>query len=335
MLTHVHRHQQHHRCTCVGTGAPTIVTNESVNNVGTTATEVSISIIIVWYCTICRHNCTMQRCYHLAVHFINYRLACSIDTRLLLTALATAAERVHYHPVNALPLHSFLFNLPPPFFFHSRQPHDYTMHRTSRIAQAWRCTPEENRVLLFDGSLLHGVVPSAPASAATNDNGEKDDSGAGAADSDPARITLMLGWWASATPPILSPPPDDDGLNVGPNMPMPTYQPPSPRPSSSSSGSSAASANSASTKRKGHAAAAATDNDTSGGGGGAPPEWIADMAAPVLSSAAASASANGTSSGGGNTVPAELEHCANVWCAVKGSDCSDPVEGSAGTWRCV
>ena len=48
---------------------------------------------------------------------------------------------------------------------------------------AWLCPPQTNRLLLFDGSLLHGVVPHID-----NSRHEAPDS---------PRVTLMIGWWGS------------------------------------------------------------------------------------------------------------------------------------------
>lgn len=65
---------------------------------------------------------------------------------------------------------------------------------------AWMCPPKTNRLLLFEGSLLHGVVPHIKREE--NQEHEKQDlcmsSGVGknttAAVS--PRVTLMIGWWA-------------------------------------------------------------------------------------------------------------------------------------------
>ena len=51
---------------------------------------------------------------------------------------------------------------------------------------AWLCTPKVNRLLAFDGSLLHGVVPPAPPDT---------DRPLPEAAMAQKRITLMLGWW--------------------------------------------------------------------------------------------------------------------------------------------
>ena len=48
-------------------------------------------------------------------------------------------------------------------------------------AAGWLCAPRANRLLTFDGSLLHCVVPPLPAPA----------------DAARRRITVMVGWWGS------------------------------------------------------------------------------------------------------------------------------------------
>ena len=48
-------------------------------------------------------------------------------------------------------------------------------------AAGWLCAPRPNRLLTFDGSLLHCVVPPIPAPA----------------DAARRRITVMVGWWGS------------------------------------------------------------------------------------------------------------------------------------------
>lgn len=54
---------------------------------------------------------------------------------------------------------------------------------------AWLCPPKTNRLLLFDGSLLHGVVPhirnKQQAASSVNTS------------ADSPRVTLMIGWWGS------------------------------------------------------------------------------------------------------------------------------------------
>ena len=79
---------------------------------------------------------------------------------------------------------------------------DQTLDTASVASEAWLCWPAENRFLMFDGALLHGVVPFfAPGGRAAQ-----------------PRITLMLGWWTRTFPPSGS---NSSGESLGPNMPLP------------------------------------------------------------------------------------------------------------------
>ena len=69
---------------------------------------------------------------------------------------------------------------------------------------AWSCSPKANRLLAFDGSLLHGVVPYLN----TDDEYPS---------SDLPRVTLMLGWWHQDV--VKST--ECDICDLKPNMPMP------------------------------------------------------------------------------------------------------------------
>ena len=68
-----------------------------------------------------------------------------------------------------------------------------------RSDRAWMCVPKTSRLLLFDGKMLHGVVPHINTSSSSYGT----------------RLTLMIGWWGpqvyttNATSPL------------GPNMRMP------------------------------------------------------------------------------------------------------------------
>ena len=66
--------------------------------------------------------------------------------------------------------------------------------------KAWLCFPNSSRLLLFDGSLLHGVVPHIKSRDS---------------DSNPSatRLTLMIGWWDSQVHTTQYTP-----LKLGPNM---------------------------------------------------------------------------------------------------------------------
>jgi hypothetical protein len=71
-------------------------------------------------------------------------------------------------------------------------------------AQCWRCHSAPNRLLVFKGCALHGVVPVLMPSGGT-------------------RITLMIGWWSEA--PCTSPAPelkDQVRVGLGPNMKLPS-----------------------------------------------------------------------------------------------------------------
>ena len=70
--------------------------------------------------------------------------------------------------------------------------------------QGWLCAPKPNRCLLFDGGLLHGVVPTASDAAAQGRT----------------RTTLMLGFWQS--PPTRCTPGVDDPF-PRPNMARPFF----------------------------------------------------------------------------------------------------------------
>ncbi len=98
-----------------------------------------------------------------------------------------------------------------------------TLTSGSVATEAWLCQPAENRLLLFDGAFLHGVVPYLPL-------------GVDAADalSRPAapRITLMIGWWARGV--HKSHAATTNGL--GPNMNLPKLGGESLQPTSKVSG---------------------------------------------------------------------------------------------------
>ena len=64
---------------------------------------------------------------------------------------------------------------------------DQTLDAGSVASEAWLCHPAQNRLLLFDGKFLHGVVPFLPST-------EKSASKTNKAPSKP-RITLMMGFW--------------------------------------------------------------------------------------------------------------------------------------------
>eukprot|EP00435_Cladocopium_sp_Y103_P050773 s2095_g15.t1 len=75
---------------------------------------------------------------------------------------------------------------------------DQNLEPQSRAKRAWLCEPKVNRALLFNGSLLHGVIPNL----------------ASASESQEPRTTLMLGLWGRQ--PCCSPPPEVPGGELGP-----------------------------------------------------------------------------------------------------------------------
>ena len=87
------------------------------------------------------------------------------------------------------------------------------------------CYPYPNRLLAFDGSLLHGVVPGIPQeTSATLDDDESSSSEDSyymqdtpktkpVSDDDNQRVTLMLGFWKEV---CLA----DDSEDIGPNVPF-------------------------------------------------------------------------------------------------------------------
>lgn len=103
-----------------------------------------------------------------------------------------------------------------------------TLDADSFATEAWLCHPSENKLLLFDGNLLHGVVPYLPSAAhiAIPEGGEIAKCNAKSG----PRITLMMGWWdksftndvnKSSTKNVEG---NSNGteLSLGPNMPMPS-----------------------------------------------------------------------------------------------------------------
>jgi hypothetical protein len=94
---------------------------------------------------------------------------------------------------------------------------DQTLDEDSVASQAWLCHPAENRLLAFDGKLLHGVVPFLPSTSAAGSTYIEGP--------DQYRITIMMGWWAknfgSSTAASMAP--KRKGVpSLGPNMAMPS-----------------------------------------------------------------------------------------------------------------
>ena len=75
----------------------------------------------------------------------------------------------------------------------------------NKTNEGWLCYPRLNRLVAFDGSLLHGVMPGIPALVSHEDN---------------HRVTLMLGFWKDVTLTVA----DDNAsktYKIGPNVPLP------------------------------------------------------------------------------------------------------------------
>jgi hypothetical protein len=97
-----------------------------------------------------------------------------------------------------------------------------TLDEDSCATEAWLCHPCKNKLLLFDGKLLHGVVPYLP-SAVDSVILEGGKIKAKSNTKSAPRITLMMGWWGKSF--------NDEGQRtkkskgteviLGPNMPMP------------------------------------------------------------------------------------------------------------------
>jgi len=93
---------------------------------------------------------------------------------------------------------------------------DHRLSKGSSARSAWLCFPKLNRLLLFDGGLLHGVVPRLPSAASQTL-------------SQASRLTLMIGWWGSKPSPACTPAPklcsargrSSRAPVLGPNMAIP------------------------------------------------------------------------------------------------------------------
>jgi hypothetical protein len=83
--------------------------------------------------------------------------------------------------------------------------------------KGWLCYPKPNRLLAFDGSLLHGVMPGIPEPGSDEESFSSDASSDNSLPEDNEglkRVTLMLGFWAEGVCTQLT-------SNIGPNMPFP------------------------------------------------------------------------------------------------------------------
>ena len=76
----------------------------------------------------------------------------------------------------------------------------------------WLCYPHPNRILAFEGSLLHGVVPGIPFAQSSNSTSDDDH------ESSDQRITLMLGFWKDVC--LTMPDENSKGSPMGPNVPF-------------------------------------------------------------------------------------------------------------------
>ena len=74
--------------------------------------------------------------------------------------------------------------------------------------EGWLCYPRLNRLVAFDGSLLHAVVPGIPSEVL----GEDEDGY--------SRVTLMIGFWKDVT--LSVPDKTSQCLTIGPNVPFPS-----------------------------------------------------------------------------------------------------------------
>lgn len=78
----------------------------------------------------------------------------------------------------------------------------------SRTNEGWLCYPRLNRLVAFDGSLLHAVLPGIPSEALSEDEDEC------------SRVTLMMGFWKEVT--LTVPDEASQSLTIGPNVPFPS-----------------------------------------------------------------------------------------------------------------
>ncbi|KAL3790172.1 hypothetical protein ACHAWO_012954 [Cyclotella atomus] len=93
---------------------------------------------------------------------------------------------------------------------------------TNDDEKGWLCYPKPNRLLAFEGSLLHGVVPGIPEHdininlhTSDNDSDESNDGYSNDPNNQQQRVTLMMGFWANGVSI------QDMSLGIGPNMPFP------------------------------------------------------------------------------------------------------------------
>lgn len=78
----------------------------------------------------------------------------------------------------------------------------------SRSNEGWLCYPRQNRLVAFDGSLLHGVIPGIPSETLSEDEDHY------------SRVTFMIGFWKDVT--LTVPDKTSQSLTIGPNVPFPS-----------------------------------------------------------------------------------------------------------------
>lgn len=83
---------------------------------------------------------------------------------------------------------------------------DQGLAHGSVASRAWLCEPAINRVLLFNGGLLHGVVPGSASAASRHPSSAAE-----------VRLTIMIGLWGDKPSPTLTEYPRNGGT-FGPNM---------------------------------------------------------------------------------------------------------------------
>jgi hypothetical protein len=78
----------------------------------------------------------------------------------------------------------------------------------SSCDEGWLCYPRQNRLVAFDGSLLHAVVPGIPSEALSKDEDLN------------SRVTFMMGFWKDVR--LTVPDKTSECLTIGPNVPFPS-----------------------------------------------------------------------------------------------------------------
>ncbi|CAE8638543.1 unnamed protein product, partial [Polarella glacialis] len=93
---------------------------------------------------------------------------------------------------------------------------DQALGTSKGARKGWLCSPRLNRLLLFDGSLLHGVIPGLPKGQTPKRPRPSQTSSEVPVQE---RVTLMFGLWGDSPGPTCSTGLPDGVL--GPNMPVP------------------------------------------------------------------------------------------------------------------